>query len=162
MKTPGRTGRNIKGSPQENDGEKQLPGKYLILSTTILPPRPENPPVPPTAEGHGNSLGVDKTSTAPINNSQPICPLLFSSKDRDNLVPCSDLSFYTSLSLTGVSGIRKDFVWGKKRKERAQHYYSSSPSRGKFLVDQELLEPCSTARQGHGNHGGFCRKSWNV
>lgn len=114
MKTPGRTGRNIKGSPQENDGEKQLPGKYLILSTTILPPRPENPPVPPTAEGHGNSLGVDKTSTAPINNSQPICPLLFSSKGRDNLVPRSDLSFYTSLSLTGVSGL----CLGKKE-ERA-------------------------------------------
>lgn len=26
--------------------------------------------------------------------------------------------------------------------------------------DEELLVPCSTTRQGHDNHGDFCRKSW--
>lgn len=74
--------------------------------------------MPPTVEGHGNSLAVDKTSTAAINNLQHICPLLFSSKGKDYVVPHSGPSFHASPSSTGVSGIRKDFVLRKRGKSK--------------------------------------------
>lgn len=75
-------------------------------------------------------------------------------------MPHSGPSFHASLSSAGVSGIRKDFE--EKRQEEAECYYSSSPTSGKLPVDEELLVPCSAARQGHGSHGELCSKETSI